>query len=511
MSRLLLAGPDPDLEEAANHLKWAVDLYPGQVDLYPRLITLLQEQGDLDTAARYLRRLSAYADRDPQLRAAELRLLQEQGDFDTAVWRLGQFVGQTSSESDQLALAWLHRRVGEYEEAERIYDRVLAAPDRSNKAVTDAADFYASLGDFDEATALLRSLDDAVAEALALGDLYQKHGDSEEAEQWYTEAWRRLAAHYLVVADHEQARQAALAGLRIDPQHTTLQAALAAASFNLGEAARREALDIFEEVGGDNPAVRDTVALCDRVATAEGRMVPTEQDLADANELVRLHPRFLPAWQIAITMHADGGRREEAVQLARRAVGRLPAEAQPAEWATHLLVKAGRLEEALDMARSWRRRSQQRPIEADTFIASLQVDLGRPRVAVLQLEPHADRIWAERDRFPQRMIVWLREGSERLLWISPMRRSCSSSLSCSRVRGPRSPWPVNGQISPGDPATMGTLTGLRVSRWRRVEMKGGRFHHGSFGASSPSFAATSKRRNRCTAICWRASLTTSWR
>ena len=418
MSRLLLAGTDPNLDEAVNHLKWAVDLYPGRADLYPRLITLLQEQGDLETAERYLERLSKYADRDPQLRRAEVQLLYDQGDFEMAALRLSEHVGATSPESDQLLLASLHQRVGDHEEAERIYRRVLAAADRSDKAVRAAADFYANQGRLDEAVRLIGGFDDPAAEALALGALYQKHGDLDEAGQWFREAvrlapdeadaWSELAKHYVLVADYEQAHQAALAGLRIDNENTALQATLAASALRVGDAARRETLDLLEDVGGNNQALLDTIGLFDRVATGDGGMTPTKSDFADAEQLVRAHPRYLPAWRLAVTINTEAGRIEEAAELARRATGRLPSEAGPAEWATRLFVQAGRLEEALDMARIWQRRSQERPIAADTIVASLQLDLGRPRAAVAQLGPHADRIWVERDRFPQRVMVWLR-------------------------------------------------------------------------------------------------------
>ena len=47
MSRLLLAGNAPEPDLAIRNLRRAVDLYPGRVNLYPRLVILLQEQGDL--------------------------------------------------------------------------------------------------------------------------------------------------------------------------------------------------------------------------------------------------------------------------------------------------------------------------------------------------------------------------------------------------------------------------------------------------------------------------------
>jgi len=155
MSRLLLAGNAPEPDLAVRHLRRAVDLHPGEVNLYPRLIGLLQQQGDFDSAEDYLQRFRGRLDVPIELRGVEIGLLATQGDFATAVTRLGALVGESSPESEQLALASLYRRAGDNEEAERIYTRLLVAPDHS-AAVTEAvAEFYADTGRSDEALALL--------------------------------------------------------------------------------------------------------------------------------------------------------------------------------------------------------------------------------------------------------------------------------------------------------------------------------------------------------------------
>ncbi len=419
MALLQLRGEDPRPDEAIRYLRRAVDRYPSEVDLYPRLISLLQQQGDFDAAERYLSGLGAHRKLTPALRRAELQLLQAQGDFEAAIIRLTDVLDDYSTESDQLVLASLYQRLGDYEEAERVYELVLASPECSATAVRAAADFYADIGRLNEALALLESLDTSpVAHALTIGAFYHKQGYLEEAGRWLreavkmapdnAEAWLQLAKYCLAIGDYEEAREAALSGRNVDRTNAKLRALLAVASLNLTGQARHEALDVFRELEGEGEPWLATVNFYDRVVDDEGRFAPTARDVADVRELVHEHPQFLPAWRLAVTMHAEAGRIDEAVQLAKQAMTRLPTQAEPAEWATRLLIQAGQLAEALEIAQTWRRRSLEKPIVVDTVIASLQLDLGRPRSAVEQLAPHVKRIWYERDRFPGRMTVWLR-------------------------------------------------------------------------------------------------------
>ncbi len=422
MAVLQLTGEQTDPHQAIRHLQRAIELYPGRLDLYPRLAALLQQQGDFDTAERYLRRLGDRPHLDPRLRWEELKLLGARGDFDTAVLRLAEIVDESSAELDQLVLAALHQRAGNYDLADRVYQRLLAPSDRGDMAVRLAADFYANTGRFNDGLALLHSIQpggaDPAAKVMALGAFYQEHGDPDEAGRWLRQAveiapddanaWNRLAQHFLTIDQYAQARSAALSGLEADPTRETLRATLAMAGLRLGGSARQQALELIPQLGEHYEPWLATVNLYDQVARDGPRPAPTARDLARAQELVRDHSHFLPAWRLAVILHAEAGDRDEAVRLARQAASRLPGRAEPDEWATRLLIEAGRPAEALDLARTWRRKSLHRPIAADMVIASLLSDLGRPDSAVDQLAPHGERIWAERERFPDRMAVWLR-------------------------------------------------------------------------------------------------------
>ena len=111
---------------------------------------------------------------------------------------------------------------------------------------------------------------------------------------------------------------------------------------------------------------------------------------------------------MAALLYTAAGDPDEAIRIAKRAVSRFPDDANAPQWAVRLLVEQARSDEALDMAYTWRRRTLQDPLPADIVIASLRLDLQDAAAAVQQLAPHANRIQAERDRYPDHLAIWLR-------------------------------------------------------------------------------------------------------
>ncbi len=421
MASLLVVGENPRSEHAIQHLKRAINLHPSDVTLYPRLISLLQQVGDLGEAGQYLKRLAGRSHHDPAIRRAELRLLLHQGDLERSIDRIVQLVDETSDEFEQLVLASLHLQAGGYADAEKIYTRLLASPERSEIAVRRAADFYAQRGRFQQGLALLQSLafdGSPASKLLLLGSFHQDHGDLDEAGRLFqraveisprnTEAWNRLAVHSLAIGRSDDARQAALRGLQTDSKNEALLTTLAIASISTNGTTRKEDLQLIENLGTEHEPLQATLRLLVQAKDDQGALAPTVRDLADAQQLVRDHPSFLPAWQLSVMLHVQSGRVDDAVRLANRAAARLPNNPAPAEWAARMLFDAGRLDESVSKAQTWRRRSLVRVIEPDAFIAFVHLELGSPASAVKQLTPHVDRIWDERERFPDRVMLWLR-------------------------------------------------------------------------------------------------------
>ncbi len=421
MASLLLVGQNPRPERAIQHLKRVINLHPSDVTLYPRLISLLQKVGDSGEAGEYLKRLASRSQHDPAIRRAELRLLLKQGDLESSIDRIIQLVDETSDESEQLVLASLHVRAGDYADAEQIYTRLLASSQRSEMVVRRGADFYAQTGRFHKGLALLEALEidgDSASKLLLLGSFHQDHGDLDESGRFFhraveispgsTEAWNRLAVHSLAIGRPDDARQAALRGLEVDSKNEALLTTLAIASISTNGTTRKEDLQLIKNLGREHEPLRAMLRLLVQAKDDRGALAPTARDLADAQQLVRDYPMFLPGWDLAVRMHLQLGRVDEAVGLANRAAARLPNNPRPAEWAARMLFDAGRLDESLYEARTWRRRSLVRVIEPDAFIALVHLELGSPASAVKQLAPYVDRIWDERERFPDRVMLWLR-------------------------------------------------------------------------------------------------------
>jgi tetratricopeptide (TPR) repeat protein len=416
MAQASLAGEDPSTDRAIEHLRRAVNLAPGRGDLLVALITLLQGAGDYETADRYLEHLGRLAEHDPDVLRSETRLRQVQGDFEGALLRLGRVVDENAPVADQLVLAALHARAGEYHVAEAIYQRLLRVTDHDRLVAAQAAEFYANTGRFEQGLSLLDKVGDADAPLLK-GGFFLRHGRLGEAEHWLkqavdadpqsVEARHQLARLYAARSQPEQARKQALAGLRIQPDHAGLRATLAMVNIDAGATGRGEAIELLRELGAKNDSLLATLTLLERVPLKGGETSPTQANLDEARQLIEVHPQFLPAWLLAITLHREAGQTRQTIDLARRAVSRFPAQVEPAEWAARLLIDAGRWSEALVEAREWRRRSLDRPLEADLALASILIQLDRPNDAAETLAPHADQFLAQRETAPERLALWL--------------------------------------------------------------------------------------------------------
>ncbi|MDY7109366.1 MAG: tetratricopeptide repeat protein [Planctomycetota bacterium] len=416
MAQASLVGENPSPDRAIEHLQRAVNLAPGRSDLLVRLIALLQRAGDYETADRYLAHLSRLAEYDPGAMRSEMRLRHVQGDFEGALLRFGGAVDEDAPVADQLVLAALHARAGEHDAAEAIYQRLLRITDHDGLVAAQAAEFYANTGRFEKGLALFGKVGEEEAPLLK-GGFYLRHSRFDEAERWLTktleaepesvEAHHQLARLYAARAQPEKAREYALAGLRLEPRHAGLRATLAMANIGADASGRGEAIKLLRELGRENDSLLDTLTLLEQIPVEDGRTSPTDVNLQAARTLTEAHPQFLPAWLLAITLHREAGQMRETIDLARRAVGRFPAHAEPAEWASRLLIDAGRWSEALVEAREWRRRSLDRPLSADLALATILLRLDRPGDAAETLAPYADRFASRRDAEPDRFALWL--------------------------------------------------------------------------------------------------------
>lgn len=422
LAEAMLASGRSSHDQAIEALRKAVDLYPGQAALYPRLITLLQQKGDFETAQRYLLRMAKVGGGgDAGSIRERARLLAAQGDFEGALAAASRLVDSTSSPTEQLSLALLYQRAGRTVQAEEIYTRLLADPEAQSAVIAQAADFYAVTRRLPQALELLGRITakpgDA-SSALMLGSFHLRHGNADEAGRRFheavsiepdsTDAWEQLARYHLARRDVAKASEAAARGLRIRPDHEGLRLVVAMASLSAGEQGRAQAIGLLREMNLSDDSLLATLELIESVPRVDGRPTPGASELAAARSLVDKHAAFLPAWMLAISMHNEAGRVDEAISLGRRAMARFPLAPEPADWTTRLLINRHRWAEALAEADVWRERLPSDPMPADLTAATVLIELGRFSEASQRLAAYGDRFQINAAAEPDRLAVYLR-------------------------------------------------------------------------------------------------------
>lgn len=421
LARAYTSGASPAPQQAAEYLQRALDIYPAQASLYPKLISLLQQVGEFETASRYLNRFSDLTERTSDLRRAELQLLHTQGEFESALVRAASIASETELPTDELALAVAYQRAGRFEDAEVIYARMRDMRADDPFVLAQSADFYALTGRFAIAEQLIGDLSaqgDEVSSSLIVGGFYQRHGRLDQATPWFETAvdadrshvgaWDALARHYMSDRRYGNARDAAMQGLTLAPDHRGLQTTLAVAGLQLDDDSAALAIEQLRRHDEPNLALIETLSLLSRVPRIDGVTTPTETNLDDAGELVKSHPRYLPAWLLAISLHVETDRIATAADLSRQASSRFRTNPESAQWAARLLVQAGQLEGALAEAEEWRRRTMTTPLPALVMEASILIELDRAHAAVERLEPYALQFVEQRDVHPDRLAIWLR-------------------------------------------------------------------------------------------------------
>jgi len=420
MSALLLVGDDPRYSRAITHLKRAINLYPSDTSLYPKLIVLLQRVGDNEEAREYQSRLSLFPNLDPQTKRAEIMLLQAQGDLETAIERISQSADESLDELEMIDLAIMYAQIGKQEEAEAIFHKLMSEPNPGKIAVQVAADFYAETGRYKQGLQLIEKLTAGLSigeKYMQLGAFHQKHGEYDEAYKLYlkaveaapknVQAWNTLAAFLLATGQPEKAMKAAIAGREVEPGNEAIQATLAFAILGAKDSTLQQALDLVNNLGSGNEPLKETFNLFLRAKNRKEQIDPSQRDLEDAQKLVKKHSQFLPAWQLAVMLHVKSGQIDEALRLANRALTLLPGRSEPAQWVAHLLHDTNRLRESLIAAQTWLQRTRIRRIEPESFIAAVQLKLEHPQLAADRLIPHAQRIWNERSKVPKRVSLLL--------------------------------------------------------------------------------------------------------
>ncbi len=383
--------------------------------MYPTLVGLLRESGRTDDVQRRLREFLRLGPIPLELRRTRAQLLAANGMMNEAMSEF-EALAAGGNPADQLNLARICIRRGNLARAESILETLLAATDPAVPAVLAAAELAAMQGRVDHGLALLDRLPATLApheRDLHLAAYLDRNGRTAEAEA----AYRRAAA------GGDPAASAALVGFYITRgRHDDADAALASAL-----AVHKDHPDLLRlqgvarvARGGDLPvgAMTDVAALVieegdertrqrflDAMKAWESNPSDRATLLARLRRITETSPTFYPAWYFLVSILLEDGSTPQAAQAARVAARVLPTDPRVARLAVAALARNGELIDALDMAYQWRERLVGVTLDADVAIAELNGLLNQHAKGLAALEPWRDRILAEADAAPDRVVL----------------------------------------------------------------------------------------------------------
>ncbi|MDI9404862.1 MAG: tetratricopeptide repeat protein, partial [Limnohabitans sp.] len=400
LARLLEIAVPPDPARAAEYLSRAVQLQPGNSDLYPDLVRVLQQTGDFDAAARAIDVYERLMGDDLGRGRTAAELLESQGDFTSAAELRAQVSNRTKDTVDQLALVRAKVRAGDIAGAETTLRELASGPD-APLAQRELSRLLASTGRIEEARSLLETVarsdgDTARIDALR-AEVEFGFGSLRDAETYIRRALsqEQLPTRQLLLArvlqrlgKMEEARVVVLDLIRTKPETEgllpTAATVLAGDKSEDGRSAMRRALDLTQS---RYPDFASAISVMDTATDDQGMLRPDAESLRAARALTVLHSGSALSWRLAAQFYAVAGQAEEAARLAMLGVSRLPTDESLAELAVTLDIAAGRLDDAAAVASAWRRMTGANELSSRSAQALVELVRRNPTRAIDALEP----------------------------------------------------------------------------------------------------------------------------
>lgn len=399
-----------NVNTAIEHLKAASDADPRDPRPVLELVRLLRTQSKLEEVRRYAVRLARDGVLGNDDRLSVASLLVELGEPQRAIDLLA--AAETRGANDpgcRVLLAELYRHRGRLSDADRLYDLLLSVPEPSAATMLSAADFYASTSRHEQASEVLKRLDEPrfspATRALIMARFKELHGDEQETRELYARATSLApenAVHWIRRAEFELARGRYAEATRIADE------ALSRGVNDARLASLRLEAEALQE-GGDSPA--DLTPIIRALSRDPGRAPQVQmltalqqarqQGLGDRETAARLrevadrYPRFLPLQQHMVRLYLQIGQTDDAVALALRTMDALPSSADAAELAVAAGRAAGRWLEVRQAAERWRQRGIAGGDAADAALAEAFLQLNQPSEALRVIEPRLAQLQAD--------------------------------------------------------------------------------------------------------------------
>jgi tetratricopeptide (TPR) repeat protein len=156
-------------------------------------------------------------------------------------------------------------------------------------------------------------------------------------------------------------------------------------------------LDAIRGAAASDPAATSTSPSSSQLPPSTARPITPAYSLADDHtiaalrEVIKQHPRFLPAHATLIEALLAAGRKRDAGDAAGRLFfGVLPTDPTAAQIAAATYLEAGDPQAALGVASRWRELTPDDPTPADLALASAYLSTGDPDRALTQIRPYIE-------------------------------------------------------------------------------------------------------------------------
>lgn len=406
-----------DLKGAEVNLQAAAQLAPDHPGLALELARISQRQGHTGEARQKVDRVLTMKGLAPELAQRAAFLLAAEGDLGRSSELLQQLMSESHADREgTLLLAKIYARQGRTEDAIRLCESILDRP--TAPVVELAAHLYATAGrkaDAEKAIARLDGLGLAPGDVeLARGRYAVRWGAPGESQTWFAkateaapgraDAWSARVGNALLTAD-----AAAFTAVLQDPRASGIEdVQYLVANRDLCDAALKDAgvRTMLVSALGDK-AGRTAITEALRVLVRDWpdpakRMdaANTVRGIADANAGV------LSLQLCACDVAAQTGDLRGACDRAQRTSAAFEGSPIAARRHAELLETARRWSDALEAGRVWKERSDRQDPQADVFLATTLLRLGRPSDAAAQLDDHLKGALANPDANERLLVTY---------------------------------------------------------------------------------------------------------